>query len=126
MMRHRDRDRPLRCHRGNHPAGQEPVPVPQLELDVGARPPAPLALSAKPVHELARQAARRTGATQTSAIETALVRYLATLDAPTETEERQERLTSLLRSIDARLLDADRAAIRQDLETQDYDSGLPA
>lgn len=54
------------------------------------------------------------------------MRYLATLDAPTETQERQERLTSLLRSIDARLLDADRAAIRQDLETLYDDSGLPA
>lgn len=30
--------------------------------------------------------------------------------------ERQELLTSLLRSIDARLIDADRAVIRRDLE----------
>lgn len=78
------------------------------------------------VHELARQAARRTGATQTSAIEAALVSYLATLDAPTESEERQERLTSLLRMIDARLTNADRAAIRRDLKNLYDDHGLPA
>jgi antitoxin VapB len=78
------------------------------------------------VHELARQAARRTGTTQTSAIEAALVTYLASLDAPTQSEETQERLTSLLRRIDARLTDADRAAIRRDLENLYDDRGLPA
>jgi antitoxin VapB len=78
------------------------------------------------VHELARQAARRTGATQTSAIEAALVKYLASLDAPTQSEETQDRLASLLRTIDARLTDADRAAIRRDLENLYDDRGLPA
>ena len=78
------------------------------------------------VHELAREAARRTGASQTSAIETALLRYLETLDAPAETQERQTRVTTLLRSIDARLTDPDREAIHRDLEGLYDDRGLPA
>lgn len=76
------------------------------------------------VHRLAREAARRTGATQTSVIETALVRYLASLDSTVA--DRDDRLDSLLRSIDARLTDDDREAIRHDLSALYDDRGLPS
>jgi antitoxin VapB len=47
------------------------------------------------VHELARQAARATGRTQTSAIEEALVLLLKEYDADPATAEREEKLTRL-------------------------------
>ena len=77
------------------------------------------------VHALAREAARRTGLNQTSAIETALERFLEALDA-TEDAASAQRLAeanALLLDIDARMTPADRQA----LHTDDlYDaSGLP-
>jgi antitoxin VapB len=76
------------------------------------------------VHRLAREAARRTGTTQTSAIEEALTRYLQALDA--EHDVTGDRLRSLLRSIDDRLTDSDRVAIRRHLADLYDDTGLPA
>ncbi|SOC53687.1 type II toxin-antitoxin system VapB family antitoxin [Ornithinimicrobium cerasi] len=76
------------------------------------------------VHHLAREAARRTGMTQTSAIEAALTRYLQALDA--EQDLTGDRLQTLLRTIDDRLTDSDREAIRRDLAELHDDTGLPA
>lgn len=78
------------------------------------------------VHALAREAARRTGTSQTSAIEVALTRYLDDLGAPEREHERRSRVESLLLSIDERLTDADRASIRKDLADLYDDHGLPA
>ncbi|GAA1146349.1 type II toxin-antitoxin system VapB family antitoxin [Ornithinicoccus hortensis] len=77
------------------------------------------------VHDLAREAARRTGTTKTSAIEAALDQYLAGLDAPAAREQRRARVEAVLADIDLRLSDADRAALRRDLEDLYDDQGLP-
>jgi antitoxin VapB len=77
------------------------------------------------VHDLAREAARRTGANQTSAIETALVRYLAELDAaePRRVDAASARLEDILHDFDQRLTREQ----RESLTTDDlYDElGLP-
>lgn len=76
------------------------------------------------VHALARQAAERTGLSQTSAIEEALERLLASLDARGNADKKMTDLTRIVGDIDARLTDSDRAAL---LTTDLYDdTGLPA
>ena len=76
------------------------------------------------VHDLAREVARRTGRSQTSAIEVALERYLAELDAPPP--KRSESARAILDEIHARMTDADRAAVRAAMEEMyDDESGLP-
>lgn len=73
------------------------------------------------VHDLVREAARRTGRSQTSVVEAALEAYLRTLN--TEREARAERLHAVLADFDALLTDADRAAMTTD---DLYDeAGLP-
>ena len=76
------------------------------------------------VHRLAREAARRTGANQTSAIETALERYLAELDADDRrvADSRSRRIDWIVADMRTRLEVATR-----DLDTDDlYDEhGLP-
>lgn len=80
------------------------------------------------VHALAREAARRTGKTQTGAIEEALERLLAELGADPDETERTRRL-DLVRQIQieyAALPDApgeDR--IRSDHDLYDLETGLP-
>lgn len=77
------------------------------------------------VHELAREAARRTGKSQTSVIEEALERYVRDLDE--QGRSRLDRVDWILRDVDARLTDADRAAVRRVLlEMYDEATGLPA
>jgi antitoxin VapB len=73
------------------------------------------------VHELVREAARRTGQSQTSVVEAALEAYLRELDAARDA--RTERLRAVLDDFDRLLSDADRAA----MSTDDlYDeAGLP-
>lgn len=78
------------------------------------------------VHALVREAARRTGATQTSAVEAALLQYLDSLDAPAVVQRRRARVEELLSDIDGRLSDADRVVMRRDLDDLYDDSGLPA
>jgi antitoxin VapB len=77
------------------------------------------------VHDLAREAARRTGGNQTSAIETALERYLAELDAaePDRHDERSARLGEILRDFDERLTPEQRLAL--DADDLYDDAGLP-
>lgn len=81
------------------------------------------------VHALAREAARKTGKTQTGVIEEALNRLLADLGADPEETDRARRL-DLVRQIQieyAALPDApghDR--IRSDNDLYDLETGLPA
>lgn len=76
------------------------------------------------VHALAREAARRTGKSQTSIIEEALMRLLADLDAP-EADERLGQVDLVLERVDAVMTDEIRAAIRRDLDDLYDESGLP-
>lgn len=76
------------------------------------------------VHQLAREAARRTGKTQTSVLEEALVRLLAELDREPNIEDRRAKVRRLLVDVDARLTEDDRARMSTD---HLYDKqGLPA
>lgn len=81
------------------------------------------------VHELARVAARRTGATQVSALEAALEQYLAGLDAAGVTNpagSRVERARAIAGAMRDSWTDADRAAMKVDLEAMYDEHGLPA
>jgi len=73
------------------------------------------------VHDLAREAAQRTGQSQTRVIEVALLEYLAHLKV--DLVDRRNRIDALLGEIDHRLSDSD----RDSLSTDDlYDEiGLP-
>ncbi|MGL5817997.1 MAG: type II toxin-antitoxin system VapB family antitoxin [Phycicoccus sp.] len=72
-------------------------------------------------HELARQAAALAGTSQTSAVESALERYLRDLE--NEHAGAATRVDDVLRALDARFTDDDRAALRS---TELYDdAGLP-
>lgn len=73
------------------------------------------------VCDLARQAARESGQSQVSVIETALERYLAEHVATTG-----GRVDAVLASIDATLCPGDAEAMRRELEGLYDDRGLPA
>jgi antitoxin VapB len=75
------------------------------------------------VHELAREAASRTGLSQTSVIETALLQYLRSLDDDKDAKRR--RVDEILAMFDARLTDEDRAAMGRDLDDLYDEAGLP-
>ena len=79
------------------------------------------------VHELARQAAARSGRSQTSVIEEALVRYLAELDASSESTEarRRDAIDRVLAKLDERLTDRDRETLLRAGDELYDDSGLP-
>lgn len=66
------------------------------------------------VHDLAREAAARTGQSQTSAIEVALERYLASLGETDEDAARWHRVEETLRRFDDLLTDEDRQAMNVD------------
>ncbi|MGL4177459.1 MAG: type II toxin-antitoxin system VapB family antitoxin [Dermatophilaceae bacterium] len=75
------------------------------------------------VHDLARQAAERTGKSQTSVVEEALSQYLAQLDRKSDEAEAQVR--RVLADFDRLLTDEDRRAMR-DMPDDLYDDlGLP-
>jgi antitoxin VapB len=83
------------------------------------------------VHALAREAARRAGASQTSVIEQALEEYLARLDtaedsAPGPGDARRHRVDQVLAGVDAIVTAADRRRLREIEEALYDDSGLPA
>lgn len=78
------------------------------------------------VHEPAREVARRTGATQTSAIEDALQRRLDDLQAVDDDEARHGRLLRLMDEIEAEATDEQRAATQAAAEALYDDKGLPA
>jgi len=75
------------------------------------------------VHALAREAAERTGMSQTSVIEEALQRLLDDLGR-TGRQDREARIARILADVDATLSDADREALLAD-DLYD-DAGLPA
>ena len=82
------------------------------------------------VHALAREAARRTGLTQTSVLERALEEFLARLpDAEDADElrirERRAKVDEVLREMHALITDEDRAAVRRFMEEMYDDHGLP-
>lgn len=81
------------------------------------------------VHELAREAARRTHTTQVSALEAALEHYLAGLNAGgvvSVVERRLARADEIATQMRDSMADADREAIRADLDTMYDEHGLPA
>ena len=82
------------------------------------------------VHALAREAARRTGLTQTSVLERALEEFLARLpDAEDADElrirERRAKVDEVLREMHALISDEDRAAVKRFMEEMYDDHGLP-
>lgn len=83
------------------------------------------------VHALAREAARRAGTSQTSAIEKALEEYLSRLEttddrAAATGDVRRDRVDQVLADVDAIVTDADRRRLRELQESLYDDSGLPA
>lgn len=76
------------------------------------------------VHELARQAARLTGKSQTGAIEEALERLLAERGRDPEAA-RQARIDMLWSEIQADTTDADRAATQKAMDELYDDAGVP-
>ena len=85
----------------------------------------PLSLNIKNqhVHDLAREAARRTGKSQTSVIETALSRLLADLDRGS-VQEREQALLEIAGDFQSRLTDEEQAQMTTDWLYDDQ--GLPA
>lgn len=81
------------------------------------------------VHALAREAARRTGKSQTSVIEEALVKLLADLGADPAAAERQRRL-DIIRDVQLRVAALPEATgedrILSDDDLYDPTTGLPA
>lgn len=75
------------------------------------------------VHALAREVARRTGRTQTNAIEEALVRLLADLDA-VRPDDAIERAREIAHDFERRLSAVDRERLSTDRLYDDR--GLPA
>ena len=75
------------------------------------------------VHQLARDAAQRTGRSQTSVIEEALLQYLRKLDD--EQQAKRSRVDEILADVDARLTDKDRDEMRAFAEDMYDDMGLP-
>ena len=76
------------------------------------------------VHQLARDAAARTGLSQTSVIEEALLQYLRSLDDDKDAKRR--RVDEILAIFDARLTDEDRAEMTAFMnDMYDEANGLP-
>jgi antitoxin VapB len=76
------------------------------------------------VHQLVRDAAQRTGLSQTSVIEEALKRYLRDLDEQQSATRR--RVDEILAVFDARLTDQDRAEMTKMMDDlYDDETGLP-
>ena len=77
------------------------------------------------VHDLARELARRTGATQTGAIEDALQRRLDALRSNDEAAARRRRLLRLMDEIEAGTTDEERTQTRRAMDELYDDRGLP-
>lgn len=83
------------------------------------------------VHALAREAARRTGRSQTSVMEEALEAFVRRLDEADgalerERDRRHDRTREILAEVDALLTDEDRAAMCRAAGDLYDDRGLPA
>ena len=77
------------------------------------------------VHELAREAARRTGRTQTGAIQLALEKLLAESEPAHRAEDKRRRIDLVLHDVDLAVTDEIRAAVRGGLAELYDDRGLP-
>jgi antitoxin VapB len=77
------------------------------------------------VHELAREAARRTGRTQTGAIKLALEKLLAETEPAQRPVARRQRIDLVLSDVDLTLTDEMRDAIRGELAGLYDEHGLP-
>ncbi|HEY5484876.1 MAG TPA: type II toxin-antitoxin system VapB family antitoxin [Propionibacteriaceae bacterium] len=76
------------------------------------------------VHQLVRDAAQRTGLSQTSVVEEALKHYLRDLDEQQSATRR--RVDEILAVFDARLTDQDRAEMTKMMDDlYDDETGLP-
>lgn len=77
------------------------------------------------VHELAREAARRTGRTQTGAIQMALEKLLAETEPARRADDRRRRMDVVLGDVDRVMTDEMRLAITREIEGLYDDEGLP-
>lgn len=77
------------------------------------------------VHELAREAARRTGKSQTSVIEEALEKFLADLEHERRRVGLKDDLMAIAADFQARLTPEDRERMNTDW-LYDDETGLPA
>lgn len=78
------------------------------------------------VHDLAREAARLTGKTQTGVIQEALERFIDETRRDEEEEARQRRIDILFAEIDAaEITDEDREATRRFMDDMYDELGLP-
>ena len=77
------------------------------------------------VHELARQAASRTGKSQTSVIEEALRRYLDELDDSESEERRRQRVDQVLGEMQRLIREQGGLGMQPD-DLYDPITGLPA
>lgn len=77
------------------------------------------------VHALAREAARRTGRTQTGAIQLALEKLLAETDRGRRSEDRRRRIEMVLHDVDLIVTDDVRSAVLAEAEGMYDDQGLP-
>jgi antitoxin VapB len=75
------------------------------------------------VHQLVREAAQRTGLSQTSVVEEALKQYLRSLED--EQAAKRRRVDEILADFDARLTDEDRAQMRAAADDLYDERGLP-
>jgi antitoxin VapB len=76
------------------------------------------------VHELAREAARRTGKSQTSVIEEALERFLADLEHERRKVGLKEDIMAIVEDFQARLTPEDRERMNTEW-LYDDETGLP-
>lgn len=77
------------------------------------------------VHELAREAARLTGKSQTAVIAEALEKYVAEVSGVGERAARRHRLDVVFAEIQATVTDADRAATKKVMDEMYDENGLP-
>jgi antitoxin VapB len=82
------------------------------------------------VHELAREAARRTGLSQTSVLEQALQEFLGRLpdvqaEQDRERQRRRARADEILAEMHALITDEDRAALNAVVDEMYDENGLP-
>ncbi|SHF81800.1 antitoxin VapB [Jatrophihabitans endophyticus] len=77
------------------------------------------------VHELVREAARRTGRSQTSVVEVALRRYLDELSDHESEQQRDAELDSLVRDMQRRWRDSTEPPFTAE-DLYDPETGLPA
>jgi antitoxin VapB len=77
------------------------------------------------VHAMAREAARRTGRTQTGAIQLALEKLLAETEPGRRPEDRRRRIDLVLRDVDLIVTDEMRRVILAEGEALYDGQGLP-